>query len=586
MNSRFFRATVLLICFSLFFTLSSCSKKMLALSNPAAGTSEQLIPLNKNAKAQRIDQNQSQYMFYQFQKKPAKTQEPLSLKLVMSFAADRLSGQDNSSNTVTVAFLYDQDFSGGKLISQLSPRHTAKITGLTADTAEKISVSVLLPQSAEVLGSIQGFLVHSTADTVLESASLDEPFFGCTTGDIFSCGFGTNGGIISAAAPFADFDFSEAAEVFSSTYGNALQYVNITFRDQDDTGPLGQQNKAVLSTTESDISVRRAPGQTSVKLYAPRLKNGALAAGITAHSEMVTGVSYIVEKDTSTGKNDDRPLKPINTDPGLIFDWSKELWRKSDYEVFSWEQFPSVLIFDFADYNVQDNFLKRLAFYTEKAGYKGKLWTDKDLEGLHGYNAHDYSAEGLAKFFDSVHKENFQLNPQELELRALLADRGVIVATENGWTAGEGALISISQESPRYLRVSLMAHECYHGIYFTRPELREEVSRVYAAFDPMSLQFLEEYYTSQPSLNYDRSDRMLMENEMMSYLMQQAITEVSYYFSENLANRASVTKQIPELARYVRETKARGFTEAAEKLQDFFYEEYGLAAGRCYLVMY
>ncbi len=559
---------------------------MLALSNSASGTQEQLIPLNKNAKAQRIDQNISQYMFYQFQKKPAKTQEPVSLKLVMSFPEDRLSRQNrNPYSTITVAFLYDQDFSGGKLISQLSPRHTAKVTGLSADTGRKVSVSVLLPQSVEAMKSIQGFLVHADADIVLESASLEESFFGCTAGDIFVCGFGTNGGIINAAEPFADFDFSEAAEVFRNSYGNALQYVNITFRDQNDTGPLGEQNKVVLSTTENDISIRRAPGQESVRFYAPRLKNGALSAGITAHPEMVTGVSYIVEKDTVFDRNSSQPLKPINTDPGLIFDWSKDLWRKSDYEVFSWEQFPSVLIFDFADYNVQDDFLKRLAFYTEKAGYKGKLWTDRDLAGLHGYNAHDYSAQGLAKFFDLAHKEDFPLNAQELELRALLADRGVIIATENGWKEGEGALISISQESPRYLRVSLMAHECFHGIYFTRQELREEVSRVYAAFDPESLQFLEEYYTSQPSLNYDRSDRMLMENEMMSYLMQQAITEVAYYFSENLATRASVTKQIPELARYVRETKARGFKESAEKLQDFFYENYGLAAGRCYLVI-
>ena len=49
-----------------------------------------------------------------------------------------------------------------------------------------------------------------------------------------------------------------------------------------------------------------------------------------------------------------------------------------------------MLIFDTASYAVQARFFRRLAFYVEKQGYRGRLLTDAELGSRRGYNAHDY----------------------------------------------------------------------------------------------------------------------------------------------------------------------------------------------------
>ncbi|MDR0721053.1 MAG: hypothetical protein LBF78_15590, partial [Treponema sp.] len=100
----------------------------------------------------------------------------------------------------------------------------------------------------------------------------------------------------------------------------------------------------------------------------------------------------------------DRPFpdEPIPADPGLVLDYPRTAWRDSRYEVFRWESFPSVLVFDFADYAVQDRFLKRLAFYVEKAEFRGRLAEDREIASLHGWNAHDYRSQDLAAFFEAA----------------------------------------------------------------------------------------------------------------------------------------------------------------------------------------
>ena len=57
-----------------------------------------------------------------------------------------------------------------------------------------------------------------------------------------------------------------------------------------------------------------------------------------------------------------------------------------------------------ASYEIQDAFFKRLAFFVEKAGHAGRIESLSALGGLHGYNAHDYRAEDLARFFDTARR--------------------------------------------------------------------------------------------------------------------------------------------------------------------------------------
>ncbi|GHV83297.1 hypothetical protein AGMMS50212_06370 [Spirochaetia bacterium] len=98
--------------------------------------------------------------------------------------------------------------------------------------------------------------------------------------------------------------------------------------------------------------------------------------------------------------------KDLNADPRVILNYPKELWRNKDYEYFAWDIFPSVLIFDTINYDVQDRLFKRLAFFSEKKGFRGRLARDEEIASLHGWNAHDYNSKSLVNFFNAVNKIN------------------------------------------------------------------------------------------------------------------------------------------------------------------------------------
>lgn len=278
------------------------------------------------------------------------------------------------------------------------------------------------------------------------------------------------------------------------------------------------------------------------------------------------------------------PLVPIKTDPGLIMGWSRNVWRGNDYELFEWDRFPGVLVMDISTYAVQDDFLRRIAFFVEKAGYKGRLLSDDFLNGRHGYNAHDYRAESLADFFEKVRAENFPINSREMLLREILLKNGIIIEESDGKiSAGKGALISISQESPMYLRTTFIAHEGWHGIYFVDEDFRNTVASIYYTLDEKTLAYLKKYFQVTPSLNYDVNDDYLMKNEFMAYMLQRPLSATEKYFVD-MAGRAHSQKWAKEEADYVIETNAAGFVSAATLLDQYVSGRWNLSAGRVWLV--
>ena len=84
-------------------------------------------------------------------------------------------------------------------------------------------------------------------------------------------------------------------------------------------------------------------------------------------------------------------------------------------------------------------------------------------------------------------------------------------------------------------------------------------------------------------MGYDVNDDYLMHNEFMAYIMQQKLSEVAAYFV-HLANRGSVMKATPTYAAYVRETKGRGFEDAAIAMNDYVYDRFGIVCGNIALV--
>jgi hypothetical protein len=285
-------------------------------------------------------------------------------------------------------------------------------------------------------------------------------------------------------------------------------------------------------------------------------------------------------------------LEPIVADPGFVLSYPENSWRDRRYEVFSWDVFPEILIFDTADYAVQDRMLKRLAFFAEKAGFRGRLARDEEIAALHGWNAHDYRAEDLASFFEVARKSAFPLLAEERELGALLLASGIIRRnTASEIVAGRGAVISISRESDktdRTLRSRFMAHEGFHGIYFIDEEFRDFARRRWEVFPAPAKRFLLAFFEFQA---YDTKDLNLVINEFMAHVLQQPVSQAAWYFGEYQPNRmiaasprreASLPekKEVSDDGRRYWPDLAAAFTAEGEAFSRYVNQRWGLAAGR------
>ena len=255
---------------------------------------------------------------------------------------------------------------------------------------------------------------------------------------------------------------------------------------------------------------------------------------------------------------------------------------KEDFSLFHWDLLPSVLVFDFKDYATQDRYLKRLAFFTEKIGYRGILAKDEAIAGLHGWNAHDYRAEDLAAFFQAAREKSFPLGPEEKELGRILEEAGVIVekASPKGpaYAAGEGAMISFAREANDALRWTFAVHESTHAIFFVDKEYRDFSRSLWSSLDADEKWFWKAYLGWA---GYDSGSDYLMGNEFQAYLLQQPVTMVKDYFEKR--KTAELLEKHPELEERVNAYMERfgpSFELRAGRLESWLYERYGVKAGR------
>jgi len=284
-----------------------------------------------------------------------------------------------------------------------------------------------------------------------------------------------------------------------------------------------------------------------------------------------------------------RPLKetevfpnPIKADPVLVIVWPRENWRNNSYEVFKWDRFPSLLIFDFADYEIQDRMLKRLAFFVEKAGFRGRLSHDHEIAHLHGWNAHDYKADDLARFFDTARKTNFPLLDEEWELEKILLNEGIIRRELGNITEGYGGIISISREAPEFLRYRFMVHEAFHGLFFIDEDFRDFSRRRWEQFPSHAKRFIVSYFDYR---DYDTKDEYLLINEFMGHVLQQSVSGAADYFGRHLPQRLETSWRssvLPEkhITSGTWPSLASAFTSEAQVFSDYVNTRWGLTAGR------
>jgi len=593
-----------------------------------------LKALNKNARAGAINApEKSDAMYFAFEKSPeifnltASGLYALELEFEPLMSADK-SGDAASTNRISaesllksssksdiigtvqtdaaefaVGLLYANDFStAGKLKENVQPRYPV--------TAQRFphrafTVSIGFAGIAVQQADIRGFMVVAQESLKLKSAAIVPVRYGWLK-DKTALWYGTtaDGGVIppelyaQSGIPLRmEFPKPSAVIRTGNTETEGRDNILIHF---DEALPISltteqPQQRLSFQCSGKHISVYRAPNVYRLTLdgclfpepfltieqtdtdIAPDTSGRAdadEAASTTATATMICGIT--AEYYTPP------PLSPITADPGLILHWPQTQWRHPSYELFAWEQFPSVLIFDFADYSAQASYLKRLSFFAEKKGFTGNLISDKELAPLHGFNAHDYRAETLATFFQKAEEEHFPLNKSELHLRAILFHNGIIVRTETGIEAGNGAIVSISRQSAPGLRYRFITHECLHGIYFTEENFRTVVTGVFRQTDPRAVRFLRRYFEVYSALQYNTDDDYLLQNEFMAYLLQQDSSSLQHYYNK-ISWFRTMNEAEPALCRYMRNTNAKAFMQAAAQMSSFLYTTWGVRGGRIYL---
>ena len=290
---------------------------------------------------------------------------------------------------------------------------------------------------------------------------------------------------------------------------------------------------------QRSFAVIRQPGRQLVYLHGgeigfqPRRVLLEHAAATAAVGAPATGLFSAAVLALPPGGADEPPAA-VPADLGTILRLDRTHWRRGDFELYQWSGVPGgaeapVLVFDTADYATQARLFRRLAFFVEKRGFRGRLLGDDELAGRRGYNAHDYAAPDLARFFSLAQEQGLALNDQELLLRSVAVAHGILQPDPGGgWRAGTGAILSISQASYAQLRDLLLRHEALHGLYFTHAPFREAV---WAAWQQLTEDEQRFWILLLAAVNYDVDYPDLVVNEFQSYLLQQDANRVANFLA-------------------------------------------------------
>ncbi len=264
--------------------------------------------------------------------------------------------------------------------------------------------------------------------------------------------------------------------------------------------------------------------------------------------------------------------EPLTADLDQLMNTPISSWRSPALEVFRWDRFPGILVIDTIDFNVQDRMFTRLAYFVEKKGYRGRLMTNAQLAGRHGWNAHDYGPDGLAAFYNAASEQGFPLNPEEKALESLALREDILVSDGDRVMPGTGGVLAFSRASSEIERRYLLTHESFHGIFFSSVAYRDFCFQLWDSLSAGERQF---YVNFLDSLGYDGGDRFLAVNEFQAYLMQQPLKYAPSYFQRFIARFAEQETGTAGLATRLVQT--------AKKLDGFLQLTFGIQAGETIL---
>lgn len=201
----------------------------------------------------------------------------------------------------------------------------------------------------------------------------------------------------------------------------------------------------------------------------------------------------------------------------------------------------AVLVVQFPNLWAQGRALNRAAALIEKGGARrDRVLTDAELQAALAASAdneasyflgHDYRAADLARFFSLAQAQQLALNADELRLRQLLLDAGLLQAAAPGQFSGQPdrALISFSAEqaddpaTPQdegmdgRRRESVLRHELSHGRYFTDARYHDHCWHFWTEL--LSETERQTWRRYLDRLGYDPASEELMVNETQALLM-------------------------------------------------------------------
>ncbi|TVQ40121.1 MAG: hypothetical protein EA384_04230 [Spirochaetaceae bacterium] len=308
---------------------------------------------------------------------------------------------------------------------------------------------------------------------------------------------------------------------------------------------------------------RRAYTAGRVRLSAPgqsRAMNLVLTAGnrrlyftngivgfapetIEIEAEPGMGIEHVgLHSDGRVGVDTVYPAIPA--DLGVINFYNQRAWRHPRFELFAWNVADNVLIFDFADLDIQRDMFGRLGFFVAVAGEAGQVHPEEYYEGRHTYHAHDYRPQDLAPFFTIAEQTGVGLNPREEFLRDVLIDYGIIHRDTEGYREGHGAVLSFSRATWRPLRQRLLRHEAMHGIFYVSERFRQGAFELWERMSPLEQEYWRLFLGNKGRMDgregydgYDVERHYLLVNEMQAHVLQLHPQEVNPYFRDFYARR-------------------------------------------------
>ena len=212
----------------------------------------------------------------------------------------------------------------------------------------------------------------------------------------------------------------------------------------------------------------------------------------------------------------------------------------ADWRVVRLQGNAAVLVIEFPTLLVQGQTFNRAAALLEKTGgLRQQLLTDEQLAALLAksgdstetyFLGHDYTANGLARFFNQAERQSIALNPQELRLRQLLLDALILKNEAGRYSAqGEQAVISFTAlqlDNPAtpqdetvdaLRRESILLHELSHGEFFTNPDYQQRSWNYWRK--ALTEGERRRFRQLLANMGYDASNEELMVNETQALLM-------------------------------------------------------------------